>query len=139
MINTVPNQIIVIVNKEKADKIHPYSCINLEASNYAAIHCDTVGSFKLWYYMASNQNQYEFALSRVAFCMWSGLSKDAYLAAVKKLKEQGFLVPVPGCKNKYTFYELPTTETIPETKEDLEIQIPEEKVEEIYNIYNFQF
>lgn len=103
----VPNQIVVTVDKEKVDKAHPYSCINLEASNYAAIHCNTVGSFKLWYYMASNQDLYEFALSRAAFCAWSGLSKDAYLAAVKKLKDQGFLVPVEGCKNKYIFYELP--------------------------------
>lgn len=136
MTSTVPNQIIVIVDKEKADKAHPYSCINLEASNYAALHCNTVGSFKLWYYMAANQNQYEFALSRVAFCSWSGLGKDAYLAAIKKLKEQGFLVPVENYKNKYIFYELPRGEKAPKTKEDIIVRIPEEKMEEIQKGYD---
>lgn len=39
---SVPNQLVITVQKEKTDKQHLYSCINLEAIDYAAIHLRTV-------------------------------------------------------------------------------------------------
>ena len=128
---SVPNQLVITVQKEKTDKQHLYSCINLEAIDYAAIHLRTVGAFKLWMYIAKNQNEYEFELSRAAFCAWSGLSPSAYQDAIKLLKEQSFLVQSATQKNKLIFYEKPQTQTMPKNEGDFIIDIPVQKKEEI--------
>lgn len=114
---SVPNQFIVVVKKDKADKDHPYSCINLEAIDYAAVHLRTIGAFKLWFYIAKNQNKYEFELSRAAFCAWSGLSHNSYQDGIKVLREQSFLVPCPQQKNKLIFYEKPIKENMERTND----------------------
>lgn len=129
--NTVENQKIIIVSKAPADKQHPYTTINIEAIDHAAIHLKA-NAFKLWMYIAKNQNKYKFGLSQVAFCHWSGVSKPTYLTAVRDLIDQGYLVKSnQDSGNCYIFYELPTEKNFPETKEDLKIKVPEAKVIEI--------
>ena len=128
---SVPNQLVITVRKEKTDKQHLYSCINLEAIDYAAIHLRTVGAFKLWMYIAKNQNEYEFELSRAAFCAWSGLSPSAYQDAIKLLKEQSFLIQSATQKNKLIFYEKPQAQTMPKNEGDFIIDVPVQKKEEI--------
>jgi hypothetical protein len=132
--NVQQDQKIVIVCKETADKGHPYSIINLEAIDHAATL--KPNSFRLWIYIAKNQNGYKFALSQVAFCNWSGVSRSTYLSSVKDLVEQGYLVEcedTSGNKNVYNFYELPNKNTFPKTKDDLMLNIPKEKIEDKNN------
>lgn len=125
-----PNQKIIIISKENTDKGHPFSMINLEAIDNAAIKLKDT-AFKLWIYLGKNQNHYRLELSQVSFCNWCGATKPTYLKAVRTLIEQGFLVPKKENSNVYTFYEYPTDETMPTTENDLSIAIPEEKVIEI--------
>lgn len=61
-IKTSPNQKVVIVKKEKCSKDNTYATINLFAMEKAAQDLGA-GAFKLWVYLAKNQNNYKFALS----------------------------------------------------------------------------
>lgn len=130
--DTIDNQKIIIVSKAEADKDHPYSVINLEALDSAAITLKN-NDFKLWVYLAKNQNHFTFALSRVAFCKWSGASKNTYHRAITSLIEKGYLVPQSANSNIYTFYE---AGHIYKTNEDLNIQVAKEKQIEIKNFEN---
>lgn len=104
-IKLVPNQKGVIVNKAPADKNNLYTINNLSAIDEAAFSLQEKGSFKLYIYLAKNQNNYKFALSSSHFMEWSGLSKQAYDTAVKELIAKGYLVPIDGKKQWYNFYE----------------------------------
>ena len=62
-------------------------------------------AFKLWCYMAKNQDNYTFALSFIDAVKWGIGSKSSYDRAVKELIAKGYLVMTSS--NHYTFYELP--------------------------------
>ena len=132
---TVENQKIIIVSKEPADKTHPYSIINLEAMDNALTSLNG-NEFKVWSYLAKNQNQYTFALSRVTVCRICNFSESTYHRAIAGLKTKGYLVPASEKKNTYIFYELPNSITDPWTPEDLSISIPETKIQ---TLKNFKF
>lgn len=124
---TTPNQQIVIVSKCATDKQHPYTIINLEAMDLALATlkgCDLA----LWLYIAKNQNKYSFALSRVDFCRSTAYSKNSYHNAIASLKEKGYLVQKEDGSNVYIFYE--GGASVP-SKEDVEIEIPQPKQEQI--------
>lgn len=104
---TVPNQRVVTVKKEQANKQNLYTINNLMALNYAAGMLESKGGFKLYIYFAKNQNNYNFALSSSDFCAWSGLSQTAYTTAFKELQDKGFLVEDRYKKGKFVFYEMP--------------------------------
>ena len=124
---TTSNQQIVIVSKCNADKQHPYTVINLEAMDLALATlkgCDLT----LWLYIAKNQNRYSFALSCVDFCRSTAFSSSSYHRAITSLKEKGYLVQKEVGSNIYIFYE--GGSSIP-SKEDVEIEIPQLKQEQI--------
>lgn len=100
---TVPNQKVVKVQKEKCDKQHLYTTINLVAMEQAAQELDA-GAFKLWCYFAKNQNNYEFALSSTDAANTFGLKKKQYDNAIKTLIEKEYLINTGG--NKYIFKEI---------------------------------
>lgn len=127
MPNTVENQKIVIVIKEISDSKHPYSIINLAAID-EAMKVLKNSEFKLWLYIAKNQNNYKFALSCVDFCRCANVSKNTYHTAVNALIEKGYLMPKEDNSNTYTFYEGSINY---KTKEDIEIDFPQEKTDEI--------
>ena len=60
-------------------------------------------AFKLWCYMAKNQNNYTFALSCEDACRFCKMSAPTYKTSVKELIEVGYLVNTNG--NHYDFYE----------------------------------
>lgn len=104
---SVPNQKTIKVNKEKCDKQHYYSAINLNAMSKAMI--DLSGEeFKIWCYFAKNQNGYEFELSSKAVKEFCGTSEKTYQRTIQKMKDKGYLVQISG--NAYTFYELPSSQ-----------------------------
>ena len=100
---TSPNQKTITVCKELCDNQHYYTMINLNALERAAIDLKS-GAFKLWVYLAKNQNNFTFGLSNKAVAEQFGIKKDQYDSAVKELIEKGYLIET--AKNKYVFKEL---------------------------------
>lgn len=99
---TVPNQKTVTTIGAKHDKEHIYAAINIDAMS-AAMSLLKPNTFKLWCYMAKNQNNYTFALSAVDVCRFCDMSKNTYHAAVQELIDVGYLINTNG--NHYDFYE----------------------------------
>lgn len=104
-IKTVPNQRVISINKEPTDKQHLYTANNLAALDEAATRLQSIGGFKLYIYLAKNQNNYTFALSSKDFQEWSGLGKQAYTSAFNDLVRQGYLIQDKKQNNKYAFYD----------------------------------
>lgn len=106
---TSPNQKTITVCKELCDNQHYYTMINLNALECAAIDLKS-GAFKLWVYLAKNQNNFTFGLSNKAVAEQFGIKKDQYDSAVKELIEKGYLIET--AKNIYQFKELSEKATI---------------------------
>ena len=88
------NQKLVEVSKAGDGK---HTILNLEALQRAS--SDLQGeAFKLWVYLAKNQNGYTFALSMVDALSWGLGSRSSYYRAVKELEEKGYLL-----KNGYRY------------------------------------
>lgn len=104
-LHTVPNQRILTVNKEPTDKQHLYTMNNLEAIGEAARSLQTKAGFKLYIYIAKNQNNHTFALSSKDFCEWSGVGIAAYNSAFAELVDNGYLVSKNDSKTTYMFYD----------------------------------
>ena len=105
IIKTVPNQRIIDINKSPTDKQHLYTTNNLASIDEAASRLQSIGGFKLYIYLAKNQNKYTFALSSSDFMEWSGLGKQAYSTAFDDLINQGYLIQDKKQKNKYSFFD----------------------------------
>lgn len=83
--------------------------INIDAM-YKAMALLKPNTFKVWCYMAKNQNNYTFALSCVDVCAFCKMSKPTYLSSIQELIEAGYLVNTSG--NSYDFYEMLPDDTI---------------------------
>lgn len=104
---TVPNQKVVKVQKEQCDNEHLYAKYNLKALQHAML--DLKGeTFKMWCYLSKNQNNYEFALSKVDAMTWGMGSKSSYDRAVQELIDKRYLVETSP--NHFDFFELPREE-----------------------------
>ncbi len=131
-INAVANQRVITVSKSLCDKAHKYTANNLEALDEAAFRLQSKAGFKLYMYLAKNQDKYEFALSSKAFIAWAGVGRDAYNSAFKELVEEGYLIAKSKKSNRYIFYDKSQIE--PDNNTTVIIEIPEEKVKERQDI-----
>ena len=127
--DTSENQKIVIVNKATTDKKHPYTPINIEVLNNALTTLKG-NEFKVWMYIAKNQNQFTFALSSKETCRICNICRYTYVNAIHALLDKGYLVPKVDEKNVYIFYEAGSNDP------DATIKISENKKAEIDS---FQF
>lgn len=111
---TVANQKIITINKEKCGRAkgYEYSMTNLRAETEAALRLEA-GPFKLWRYLATNSDGYQFALSSKVAEEMFGIQRKQYNNAVAELLRQGYLVPVRDGSNIYNFYEVATLEYVP--------------------------
>lgn len=121
--NTVPNQKVITTKGAKHDKNNIYATLNIRAMEIAMSTLKP-NAFKLWCYMAKNQNNYTFALSGADACEFCNFGKNTYLTSVKELIENGYLVNTHG--NSYDFYEMLPIE------EELEITIKKAEDQFIY-------
>ncbi len=128
----VPNQREITVAKEPTDKKHLYTANNLAALDEAAKRLQSKGGFKLYMYLAKNQDKYSFNLSSTDFMLWSGLGYTAYATAFSELADEGYLILKEGTETIYTFYD--KSQKPKEEKKDPTIEIPKEKVEEIREV-----
>lgn len=133
-IETVPNQRVLTIHKEPTDKQHKFTCNSLEALGEAAKRLQSKGGFKLYMYLAKNQDKYNFALSSSDFCNWSGLGIAAYRTAFEELEKQGYLIINGSSKNNYIFYDKAQKEDEAAEKDNINITIPTEKVEEVQQL-----
>ena len=99
---TVENQKTVTTKGAKHDKENIYAKLNIDAMQTAMMMLKP-NTFKLWCYMAKNQNNYTFALSAVDACRFCNFSKNTYHTAVQELIEVGYLVNTGA--NNYDFWE----------------------------------
>ena len=108
--NTVPNQDIVEIQKEKCDKDNIYAMININAMQLAMKDL-TPAQFQVWLYFAKNQAGYTFAASPAAALNEFGIKKDTFQKAKAILKEKGYLVEnLAKGKNHWIFREIPEEE-----------------------------
>ena len=103
MATTVPNQKIITTKGAAHDKQNTYCQISVKAMELAMSMLKP-NTFKLWCYMAKNQNNYTFALSCAHACEFCKMSRSTYLAGVQELIDNGYLVNTSG--NNYDFYEV---------------------------------
>lgn len=102
--NFNPNQRTIKIEKAKTDMKNIYTKLNIDASNYALSKLSANG-FKLWFYFAKNETNFEMLLFRVNVIEQCGMSENTYRSAFKELTEKGFLVQSKKDKNHYHFYE----------------------------------
>ena len=95
---TVPNQKDIYVKKPKARK--PFMYTDLRYMFKASRELGG-GGFKLWCYLSSNQNNYNFGLSPTTVKKEMGISKSAYERAVKELIELGYLIQYKDTTHYY--------------------------------------
>ena len=137
-IETVPNQRVLTIHKEPTDKQHKFTCNSLEALGEAAKRLQSKGGFKLYMYLAKNQptevTRREWVLSSADFCNWSGLGIAAYRTAFEELEKQGYLIINGSSTNNYIFYDKAQKEDEAAEKDNINITIPTEKVEEVQQL-----
>ena len=122
---TYPNQKTITINREmpkqtKGNK-RPYMIAYNDNIEKAMQNINKVSSFKLYIYLLSNNNFYNFALSTKDVSERCGISLDSAQDAVKDLIEKGYLVLIE--KKHYDFYETPkvSIEVIGEEKKVFKI------------------
>ena len=115
MPNTVPNQKVVHVNRQKCEK----NFLQISKENWYAVNKD-LGPYglQLYLYIAGNRDGFDFALSQEAAERDAGITKTTFHKYVKVLIEKGYLVPRKENSNIYDFYE------VPKRKEDKEAVSP---------------
>ena len=116
---TVPNQKVVTTRGALHNETNIYGKINIKAMQIAMATLKP-NAFKLWSYMAKNQNNYTFALSCVDACAFCNMSKPTYLSSVNELIDNGYLVNTKD--DCYDFYEM--------LPEDKELQVTVKKCDE---------
>ena len=99
---TYPNQKIITVFKDKCEK--DFLQINNDAWK-AASNMLTYSAFKIYLYMASNKDNYSFALSYAALNEDIPMSRNTYDKAIKELIEYGYLSRSHEEKNVWIFHD----------------------------------
>ena len=115
MPNTVPNQKVVHVNRQKCDK----NFLQISKESWYAVNKD-LGPYglQLYLYIAGNRDGFDFALSQEAAERDAGITKTTFHKYVNVLIEKGYLVPRKENSNVFDFYE------VPKRKEDKEAVSP---------------
>lgn len=112
-IKTAANQkTITITTKPPCDKTHPYTVTNLSVKFFAMRKLQSVAGYKLWEYLAANQENYTLALSQEAIEETCGIKMAAYRTGVQELIDKKFLVlsDPKKSKTKYDFIPFPLTD-----------------------------
>ena len=121
---TFPNQKIVAVHKESLGE----SFLGINKNVWMAACRDlNYPSTILYLYLASNKNNYQFALSPAAIQTALGMPRTTYRDQIRNLINKGYLVESEG--NRLDFYEIPQRKSPFESVSTLmtETALPEEE------------
>ena len=99
---TVANQKVITIHR--APLSNSFLGINNDNWKYAA-RVLGAQAFLLYIYLASNKDDYKYALSPAAVQQEIGMPRSTYYDQLRKLESLGFLVPDKG--NMLHFYEAP--------------------------------
>lgn len=123
---TYENQKVVTTRSAKHDKKHIYGMFNVDAME-EAMALLKANTFKVWCYIAKNQDNHTFALSCVDTCRFCKMSKPTYLGCIQELIDTGYLVNTSG--NQYDFFE-----KLPDDKDEIiEVTVRKEPGEGNFN------
>ena len=107
MPNTVPNQRLIAIHRERAAS----DFLGIKNSHWQAAARDLgAHALMLYLYFASNANGYMLALSPAAIRQAVGMPQSTYRDQFTKLIDRGYLVQ-RGDSNTYDFYETPQRAT----------------------------
>lgn len=107
MPNTVPNQRVVAIHRERAST----DFLGIKNEHWQAAARDLgAHALMLYLYLASNRDGYTLALSPAAIRRAVGMAASTYRDQFLKLVDKGYLVQ-RGSGNTYDFYETPQRET----------------------------
>lgn len=107
MPNTVPNQRLVSIHRERAAS----DFLGIKNSSWQAAARDLgAQALMLYLYFASNANGFMLALSPAAVRQATGMPPSTYRDQFPKLLDRGYLVQ-RGNSNIYDFYETPKRAT----------------------------
>ena len=107
MPNTVPNQRVVAIHRERASS----DFLGIKNEHWQAAARDLgAHALMLYLYFASNANGYTLALSPAAIRQAIGMAASTYRDQFLKLVDKGYLVQ-RGSGNTYDFYETPQRDT----------------------------
>lgn len=104
----VSNERIVKISRDNVVKASgkPFACIYKE--NITNACCDLKPStFKIWVYLASNKNNYDYPYSPAYLSKVINISVKTAQSAFNELKEKGYIEEDLERKDHYTFYEKP--------------------------------
>lgn len=102
MVKTVPNQRIVHINRERVSS----DFLGIKNENWKAAARDLgAHAVLLYFYFASNKDNFSLALSPAAIRQSIGMPPQTYRDQFLKLIDKGYLVQTGG--NVYEFYEVP--------------------------------
>lgn len=108
LIHTVANQLIIEISPYDKHTEKPYGIITQREQIWAGrLLNDKTASHILYYYMATNNSGYKFALSPTAIYNQYGVTEKQYHTAIKKLKEVGYLVQKKQGSNIWQFMRVP--------------------------------
>ena len=106
---TSPNQRIFTIRrdmpKQSKDNKRPYMVAYTDIIEEAGRNLSTVGAFKVYLYMISNQDNYRFGCSPQDIADKYGISLKTAKDGIDKLIENGYLISTG--KNTYEFHEKP--------------------------------
>ena len=102
---TAPNQRTIVVHRERVTT----DFLGIKNENWqAAARNLTPHAMMLYFYLASNKDNYTFALSPAAVRQAIGMARSTYHDQFHKLVDKRYLVPAHG--NTFDFYEVPVVE-----------------------------
>lgn len=102
--NLFPNQKKVIVNKAEANASNLYCILNLSCM-YEAMRELKYNEFKIFMYLASNQDGFETGLSSVDIANKTGANQRKIQESINTLIEKGYLTLREGTTKTYDFNE----------------------------------
>lgn len=98
--NSYPNQKIICTHKPKLE--NDFLMIGNGDVKDAGKNIKTYTAFRVYLYLAGNNDGYNLRLSRKNVTEELGISKDSYIRAIKELTDSGYVVHRKG--NIYDFY-----------------------------------
>ncbi len=108
LIHTVTNQLVIEISPYDKHTEKPYGIITQREQIWAGrLLNDKTAAHILYYYMATNNSGYKFALSPAAIYNQYGITEKQYHTAIKKLKEVGYLVQKRQGSNIWKFMRVP--------------------------------
>ena len=114
---TYPNQKILHINKPESNN---FLQVDKDAWMNACNEL-TYNAFKVYLYLAGNQNGFDLALSKKALQEEIKMHDNTYTKVIKELTEKGYIVNKQG--NIYDFYTIPHSSVVPS-----ECEIPHSNV-----------